>query len=63
MDAIATYAAGANMSLYQCPFCGEQVTTVADLKWHVRHWHKSHIQGKNYLECKFYLNMTGVSEK
>ena len=48
---------------YQCPFCGEQMTTVVDLKWHLKHWHKSKLQGSNYVECKFYLNMTGVSEK
>jgi len=51
------------MSLYECPFCSEQTTTVSDLKWHVKHHHKTRIQGKDYLQCKFYLNMTGVFEK
>ena len=48
------------MSLYQCPFCGEQVNTVARLKWHLNQHHKKNIHPKqDYLECKFHLNLTG----
>jgi len=51
------------MSIYECPFCGEQVTTVHDLKWHLKQWHKDKLRGKDYIDCKFLLNLTGVSEK
>ena len=47
------------MSLYQCPFCGEQVNTVARLKWHLNQHHKQNINGKDYIECKFLLNLSG----
>jgi hypothetical protein len=48
------------MSLYQCPFCGEQVNTVARLKWHINQHHKKEIRpNQDYLECKFLLNLTG----
>lgn len=51
------------MSLYECSFCGEQVTRVSDLKYHMKTHHKDKLKGKDYIECKFWLNLTGVSER
>jgi len=47
------------MSLYECPYCGEQVNTIARLRWHLNQHHKQHLKGKDYLECKFLLNISG----
>lgn len=47
------------MSLYQCPFCGDQVNTVARLKRHLNQHHKNSIAGKDYIDCKFLLNLSG----
>jgi len=47
------------MSLYECPYCKEQVNTIARLKWHLNQHHKQEIKNKDYLPCKFLLNLSG----